>query len=73
MRTSSFEDNPVPAYLIDQQPVRLDMALSTSLVIAYELMVTVNWIGLLTCQKRADNDLKFAKILSPLLDPLDVL
>jgi hypothetical protein len=49
------------------------MTLSSSQIIPNELVILVDWIKRLSLKKCANDDLNFLKVLSALLDPIDVL
>jgi hypothetical protein len=71
--TCSFEYDPFFLDFIDQQPIRFNMTLPPSLIIPNEFVIFMDWIKGLSLKKCADDDLNFLKVLSSLLDPLDVL
>jgi hypothetical protein len=68
----SLEDDLIPTQLVDQQPVGLDMALSPSLLLADELVITMERIKLLPRNKGADDHFELLKVLSSLLHPSDI-
>ena len=73
MRSGSFEPNFIIQNLINQQPIRLDMAVSVTCPIPTELVIAVFLRKGLLCQKQVDDHLDFCKVLASLLQPLDVL
>ena len=73
MTSSSFENDPIFFDFIDQQPIRFNMTLSSSQIIPNEFVILMDWIKRLSLKECANDDLNFLKVLSALLDPIDVL
>jgi len=68
----SLENDPLTVDLIDEQPVCLDMAFPATSVVAYKMMIPLQWIEFFILNKSADNDLELLKILPALFGFLDV-
>jgi hypothetical protein len=73
MRSGSFEPNFIIQNLINQQPIRLDIAVPMTCPIPTERVIAVLLRKGFLCQKQVDDHLDFCKVLASLLQPLDVL
>ena len=70
---SSFEPNFIVKDLVDQNPIRLDMAVPVTSPISTELMIAILRRKWLFCDEDVDNSFQFCEVLTSLLCPLDVL
>jgi len=73
MGPGSFESNFIVENLVDQNPIRLDMAVPVTSPIPTELMIAILRRKWLFCEEEVDNSFQFCEVFTSLLCPLDVL
>jgi len=72
MCARALEHNAVYFCFIDQEPIGFNVAFSSSLPIADQIVVPVNCIQRFFRNERPYDDFKLVRILPPPLHPLDI-
>jgi len=73
MGSGSFKPNFIFENLVDQNPIRLDVAIPVTCPIPSEWMIAILWWKWLLCEKEVNNSFQFGEVFASLQCPLDVL
>lgn len=72
MSSHTFENQPAAIDLVDEHPIRLDMAITAPDVVSCQFVIAVDGVQWLSGEQRPGKNLEFLQILAASLGALDV-